>query len=74
MTTTTFNSHVGPRARALDYIKSKHCAPPAYKPTSDVIGRIACTRCSGTIKFKVRASDGGTNGRCTTTGCLSWSE
>lgn len=74
MTTATFNAHVGPRARALNVIKRRHCAPPAYKPEGDVRGQMACTRCNGTIKFTVLASDGRTTGKCSTTGCLTWSE
>lgn len=74
MTTATFNAHVGPRARALNAIKVQHCAPPAYKPQGDVTGKIPCTKCTGTIKYTVRASDGCTTGRCSTAGCLNWSE
>lgn len=74
MTTPTFNAHVGPRARALNAIKVQHCAPPAYRPNADVKGHTECPKCKGTIKFTVRASDGGTTGKCSTAGCLNWSE
>lgn len=74
MTRATFNAHVGPRAQALNAIKVQHCAPPAFKPAQDVRGNIECPKCKGTIKFTVRASDGGTAGRCSTAGCLNWRE
>lgn len=76
MTTEAFNRRAGPIAHALNSVKSVHCAPPAYKPVADVKGTTPCTMkaCGGTIKYTVRASDGGSTGRCSTAGCLSWSE
>lgn len=74
MTTQHFNSHVGPRARALNAIRSVHCAPPAYKPAQNVKGEIACTKCKAPLKFTVPASNGSTTGRCSTAGCLDWRE
>ena len=74
MTTALFNAHVGPRSRALNVIKTQHCAPPAYRPDSDVKGQIACTKCKAPLKFTVLASNGSTTGRCSTAGCLTWRE
>lgn len=74
MTSASFNAMVGPRARALNAIKVQHCAPPAYKPAQDVRGQTPCTKCKGTVKFTVLASDGRTTGRCSSSGCLNWSE
>lgn len=76
MTTPYFNRTAGAIARALNAIKTAHCAPPAYKPTEPVAGSNPCTMkgCKGIIKFTVRPSDGGTSGTCTTRGCLDWRE
>lgn len=76
MTTVNFNRTAGPIARALNSVKSVHCAPPAYRPAHDVKGTTPCTMkaCGGTIKYTVRASDGCSTGKCSTRGCLSWSE
>lgn len=76
MTTTRFNQMASPQALALNAIKTVHCQPPAYKPTKDSSGSTPCTfkGCRGMIKFKVRASDGGTSGRCSSAGCLTWTE
>jgi hypothetical protein len=74
MTTARFNAQAGPTARALDVIKTQHCAPPAFKPVADVKGEIACTKCRRPLRFTVLASSGRTTGRCSTLGCLNWSE
>ncbi len=76
MTTEAFNRTAGPIARALYAVKSVHCAPPAFKPEADVQDTTPCTckDCKGTIKFTVRASDGRTTGRCSSSGCLNWRE
>lgn len=76
MTTAAFNRTAGSIARALHAVKSVHCQPPAYKPPESATGTTPCTMkgCSGIIKYTVRASDGGTTGRCSTAGCLNWSE
>lgn len=74
MTTTIFNRTAGPMARALNAVKSVHCAPPAYKPVENVTSTTPCPLCKGIIHYTVRASDGGSTGRCRTRGCLSWSE
>ncbi len=74
MTTARFNRMASYTAQALNKIKRQHCQPPAYKPPQDVRGQMGCTRCPGTLKYTVRASDGLCSGRCTTTGCLNWSD
>ncbi|MEO8391168.1 hypothetical protein [Polaromonas sp.] len=75
MTTAAFNRTAGPIARALNAVKSVHCAPPTYKPVHDVTSTTPCPLCKGTIHYTVRASDGLSTGRCRTSrGCLSWSE
>jgi hypothetical protein len=74
LTTALWNSQVGPRARALDAIKSKHCAPPTYEPAADTKGHIECPKCRKSLKFTVLASNGCTTGRCATAGCLAWRE
>jgi len=74
MTTAAFNRTAGPIARALNAIKSMHCAPPTYKPLENVSSTTPCPLCKGTINYTVRASDGGSTGRCSTARCLSWSE
>lgn len=76
MTTAAFNRTAGPIAQALNVIKRAYCKPPAYKPTADSRGTFRCTvkDCDGTIKFTVRASDGGTTGKCSSAGCLEWRE
>lgn len=74
MTTASWNAQAGPCARALNVIKTQYCAPPAYKPEADVKGQIACTKCKGRLKFTVLASSGLTTGRCSSAGCLKWSE
>lgn len=75
MTTTLFNAHVGPRARALGVIKTAHCDAQGYGPAAPVSGSIPCPKCKGTIKFNVQAGGVGlTSGQCSTAGCLTWRE
>lgn len=76
MTTPYFNRTAGPQALALNAVKSVHCQPPAYKPAVDIKSTTPCTvkACKGTIRYTVRASDGGTSGRCSSSGCLDWRE
>lgn len=74
MTTAAFMSHAGPRAQALNTIKTEHCAPPEFKPAQDVRGQMPCPKCKSTLKFTVLASNGSSAGRCTTRGCLNWME
>jgi hypothetical protein len=76
VTTAAFNRMAGPVARALNAVKSAHCQPPSYKPHQNMAGTTPCTMkaCGGTIRYTVRASDGGSAGRCSSSGCLEWRE
>ena len=58
-------------ARALNIIRTAHC--PEFYPAQPVRGQIACTACQQRLNFTVFTS-GATVGRCTTAGCLNWSE
>lgn len=74
MTTATFNALLRFRTAALAQVKREHCQPPAYKPAQDVHGAIECPKCRGLLTFNVRASDGRSNGRCASAGCVTWNE
>lgn len=61
----------GATAMALNTIRTEHV--PEFYPAQPVRGQIACTACRCRLNFTVFTS-GATAGRCTTAGCLNWSE
>ncbi len=67
MTTTVH----GATAQALYVIRTVHC--PEFRPAKPVTGQITCTACNQRLNFTV-FTNGATTGRCTTSGCLKWSE
>ena len=74
MTTPAFNAIVGPRARAIDAIKTRHNDKAGYGPAAPAVGSVRCPKCKGTIKYTVEAGGTGLcSGTCSTTHCLKWS-
>jgi hypothetical protein len=72
MTTQAFAARMGPTIKALAAVKTKHCAPPTYRPAGPVSGHMACPRCGSRLSYTVDA-DGLSSGRCVAAGCVRWS-
>ena len=73
MTTQRFNALAGPTALAMAAVKGEHCQPPTYRPAQAVSGSVACPKCGGRLQFTV-APSGISTGRCTSAGCVRWTE
>lgn len=73
MTTATFSRLAGPTARAMAAVRTEHCRPPSYRPAAAVRGTMRC-HCGGILNFTVSPIDGRTSGRCSSAGCIRWSE
>lgn len=74
MTTPGFGAFSGAVARAIAAVRAQHCQPPTYRPASAVRGTIRCARCGGNLTYTASAIDGRTTGRCSSAGCIRWSE
>lgn len=74
MTTATFNRQAGAIARAMSAVRSQHCQPPSYRPAAPVRASMRCAACGGLLNFTASAIDGRTSGRCSSAGCIRWSE
>jgi hypothetical protein len=70
MTTARFNSMAGPTAQAMAAVHALHPKPPEQL----VRASIRCTRCRGLLTYSVSPIGGRTTGRCSSAGCLNWSE
>lgn len=70
MTTSTFNALAGATARAMAAVHALHPKPPERQ----VRASIRCTKCGGLLTYGVSAVDGRTHGRCSSAGCVRWSE
>lgn len=71
MTTAAFSARLPHISKALEVIKTRYCAPPAYAPAAKVDGHMDCPRCKSRLAFTVLVS-GLTSGRCVASGCISW--
>ena len=73
MTTKHFSALASATARAMAAVRTEHCPAPSYRPAAPVRASMPCTKCSGALKFTVSA-EGRTSGRCSSAGCVTWSE
>lgn len=55
-------------------IRAKHCRGPEQLPPSPVRASMRCTRCKGLLTYTVSAVASKTTGRCSSVGCLNWSD
>lgn len=74
MTTATFNRQSGAIARAVAAVRTAHCPPPTYRPAAAVRASMRCAACGGLLTYTASAIDGRTSGRCSSAGCIRWSE
>ena len=65
---------LGATARAMAEVKNLHCPAPTYRPATAVRAAIRCTTCGGLLTYTASSIDGRTTGRCSSAGCISWSE
>lgn len=72
MTTQAFVALMGPTIKALNAVKTQHCAPPAYRPAAPVEAHMDCPRCGSRLNYTV-ATTGMTSGRCVAASCIKWS-
>lgn len=72
MTTAAFTKLMGPTIKALNTVKTKHCAPPNYAPPEPVASHMDCPRCGSRVNFTV-STTGSSSGRCVAAGCIKWS-
>jgi len=61
-------------ARAMSEVRGLHCPPPTFRPSQTARGTIRCTGCGGNLNYTASAIDGRTTGRCSTAGCVKWSD
>jgi len=74
VTTPGFGAFSSAVARAMAEVRKQHCQPPHYRPAQTQRGSIRCTKCRGLLTFTVSAVDGRTSGRCTSVGCIKWTD
>lgn len=74
MTTPGFGAFSSAVARAMSEVRSQHCKPPTFRPAETARGTIRCTRCGGNLTFTASAIDGRTSGRCSSSGCIKWTD
>lgn len=74
MTRPGFIALSGATARAMAQVRQQHCQPPTFRPAETARGTIRCTACRGNLTYTASAVDGRTTGRCSTAGCLKWSD
>jgi hypothetical protein len=74
MTTPGFGAFSSAVARAMAEVRKQHCQRPHYRPAQTQRGSIRCTKCGGLLTFTVSAVDGRTSGRCTSAGCIKWTD
>lgn len=74
MTTAQFTALRPKIQAALVHVKTKYCAPPAFKPAADVKASMACPKCGSSLTYTVAASSGASSGNCVA-GCgVKWSD
>lgn len=73
MTTAAWNV-LAPHIRAaLTTVKTEHCQPPEFRPAADIRAAMACPKCKGRLNFTVSHTSGLSTGRCSSSGCVQWS-
>ncbi len=74
MTRPSFGAFSSAVARAQAAVRSQHCQPPLFRPAQTKQGTIRCTKCGGNLTYTASAIDGRTTGRCSSVGCVNWSD
>lgn len=74
MTTRGFGAFSSAVARAMAEVRRQHCAPPHFRPAQTTQGTIRRTKCGGNLTYTASAIDGRTTGRCSSVGCVNWSD
>lgn len=74
MTAMHFSRLASATARAIAAVRTEHCPAPTFRPAATVRGSMPCTKCGGRLTFTASASTGRTAGRCSSAGCVHWSE
>lgn len=74
MTREIFSQLASATARAQAQVRSMHCQPPTFMPPAPVRASIRCTKCGGLLNYTVSAVASRTTGRCSSAGCITWSD
>ena len=74
MTRQQTSALLGATARAMAEVRNRHCPAPAYRPATAVRASTRCQKCGGLLTYSVSSVDGRTTGRCSSAGCITWSE
>lgn len=74
MTTARASALLSATARAMAEVKTRHCPAPTYRPAAAVRASTRCQKCGGVLTYSVSSIDGRSTGRCSSAGCITWSE
>ncbi|CAN7458609.1 hypothetical protein LJR099_003086 [Variovorax paradoxus] len=74
MTTPGFGAFSSAVARAKTEIFRRHFDPTTLRPAETVKASIRCIRCGGLFAYTASAVDGRMSGRCSSAGCIKWTD
>jgi len=74
MTREHTSALLGATARAMAEGRNLHCPAPAYRPAAAVRASTRYPKCCGLLTYTASSIDGRTTGRCSSAGCINWSE
>jgi hypothetical protein len=74
MTTPGFGAFSSAVAQTKAAIFRQHFDQKTLRPADTVKASMRCIRCGGLLTYTASATDGRMTGRCSTAGCLEWSD
>ena len=74
MTTPGFGAFSSAVAKAKTEIFRRHFDPTTLRPTESVKASMRCIRCGGLFTYTASAVDGRMSGRCSSAGCINWTD
>jgi hypothetical protein len=74
MTTPRFRAISSAVARTMSAVRAQHCQPPTFRPAAPVRDSMRGMACGGLLQYTASAIDGRTSGRCSSAGCIRWTE
>lgn len=74
MTTPGFGAFSSAVARAKNEIFRQHFDPKTLRPAETVKASMQCVRCGGLFIYTASAIDGRMSGRCSSAGCIRWTD
>jgi hypothetical protein len=74
MTTPGFGAFSSAVARTRNEIFRRHFNPATLLPTETVKASMQCLRCGGLFTYSASAINGRMTGRCSSAGCIKWTD